>query len=328
MNGAHEDSCISRDAPPGLNPLARHRAPVSLPAVMKAILTWPALILVLVVAPSLDAGQREVVSGFVEPVIRPGYQYLLRPERDREARMGLVDGVGDDSFRLPARARLDVERRDNFTGGLPLATALRRLPDEVFWPGTFHLSPERFAGQNTGLNPGFHESDPFAVMDPPDFDSDGVPDEGDVFPDDPAESADNDRDGRGDNGDPDDDNDGMPDDYEQQNLLDPLADDSQDDADGDGMTNAGECAARTNAQDAGSFFVFERISAVPGVVRLVWQGLPGRHYEVWHRPGLIAPGQRLHGGIAVPEPATLRVDLPSAVASDFYFLRVVLHPPL
>ncbi|MFO7713496.1 choice-of-anchor U domain-containing protein [Desulfosarcina sp.] len=91
-----------------------------------------------------------------------------------------------------------------------------------------------------------------------DVDGDGVPDVLDSFPDDPAEWADNDGDGIGNNQDPDDDNDGMPDAWELAHGLDPFTDDSELDADGDGFTNLAEfqmggdptAAAGNSAPDA------------------------------------------------------------------------------
>jgi hypothetical protein len=295
---------------------------------MRALLTRTGIGLLLVPVSFLGAGQREVVSGFVEPVLRQPYDNLFRPSPDSEPRMGLLNGPGMDAFTFPVRASLDVEHEANFSGGLPVATALRLLPDEVLWPGSFHLSPERFAGQNSGLHPGFNESDPSSVMPLPDFDSDGVPDENDPFPDDPSESADHDNDGSGDNADPDDDNDGMPDDYEARHRLDPFADDSREDPDSDGVTNGEECAGGTDPRDSASFFQFTTISAGrPGFLRLEWHGLPGRDYEVWHRPNFTPRAERLIEGLSVSLPGTLQANVPTAGGNDFFFVRVILHPP-
>jgi hypothetical protein len=73
-----------------------------------------------------------------------------------------------------------------------------------------------------------------------DSDGDGVPDNQDAFPSNPAETIDTDGDGIGNNADPDDDNDKMPDAWENQYGFDPLIDDASDDSDGDGLSNLDE----------------------------------------------------------------------------------------
>jgi hypothetical protein len=83
-----------------------------------------------------------------------------------------------------------------------------------------------------------------------DSDGDNVPDVLDIFPNDPNEWADNDRDGIGDNADPDDDNDGMTDVWEVTYGLDPFGDDAGDDADGDGILNIDEFRADSDPTSA------------------------------------------------------------------------------
>ena len=73
-----------------------------------------------------------------------------------------------------------------------------------------------------------------------DSDNDGVPDDQDAFPSNPAETIDTDGDGIGNNADTDDDNDKMPDAWENQYGFDPLIDDASDDSDGDGLSNLDE----------------------------------------------------------------------------------------
>lgn len=90
-----------------------------------------------------------------------------------------------------------------------------------------------------GLNP-----------DNADSDNDGTDDAFDVFPLNEAESSDVDGDGIGDNADLDDDNDGMPDSFEIEHGLDPLADDGAADKDGDGLSNLAEFDLGSNPDDA------------------------------------------------------------------------------
>ena len=76
-----------------------------------------------------------------------------------------------------------------------------------------------------------------------DWDRDGVPDAFDEFVIDATETVDSDGDGLGNNADYDDDNDGMPDNYEVAQGLDPLFDDSGSDDNNDGRTNLEEYLA-------------------------------------------------------------------------------------
>lgn len=87
-----------------------------------------------------------------------------------------------------------------------------------------------------------------------DMDADGVNDNLDIFPGNPAEWLDFDRDGVGNNADLDDDNDGMPDSFEMAHGLNPLnSSDSALDNDADGVSNLKEYQHGTNPNiaDAG-----------------------------------------------------------------------------
>ncbi len=81
---------------------------------------------------------------------------------------------------------------------------------------------------------------------PADSDNDGVYDEDDAFPSDPNETVDTDNDGTGNNADTDDDNDGMPDEWEDENGLNPLVSNPNEDPDNDGKSNIQEYNAGTN----------------------------------------------------------------------------------
>lgn len=86
-----------------------------------------------------------------------------------------------------------------------------------------------------------------------DTDGDGVDNSVDDLPQDETETTDTDGDGVGNNADNDDDDDGMPDQFEIDNGLDPLdPSDANEDADGDGSTNLEEFLAGTDLNSATS----------------------------------------------------------------------------
>ena len=87
-----------------------------------------------------------------------------------------------------------------------------------------------------------------------DSDNDGVPDDQDDFPYDPAETTDTDGDGQGDNADTDDDNDGMPDVWEMMQGLNPFINDAAGDPDADGVSNLNEFLGATDPDAFEAFF--------------------------------------------------------------------------
>jgi hypothetical protein len=93
------------------------------------------------------------------------------------------------------------------------------------------------------------DSDPCSALIK-DSDGDCVPDDKDAFDDDPTEWLDTDNDNIGNNKDFDDDGDGMPDQWEEDNDLNPLdPDDADDDPDNDGYTNLEEFLNETNPKN-------------------------------------------------------------------------------
>lgn len=82
----------------------------------------------------------------------------------------------------------------------------------------------------------------------PDADSDTYPDTADAFPADGTEWLDTDSDGIGNNEDSDDDNDGMLDNWEVHNTLNPIVNDADADPDMDGRSNLTEFLDATNPQ--------------------------------------------------------------------------------
>jgi hypothetical protein len=283
-------------------------------------------LLFVATAASLSAGQREVVSGYMTPVNNLDYEFLFSYRPGGAAFFELIDQMNDPgALKTFPRARVEVERSP-FPSDR--GVALRLLPSELLAPAGVPLSPERWAGANTGLHPTLHENQPFEVTGPSDFDGDGVADHLDLFPDDPAESADNDSDGTGNHADPDDDNDLMPDSYEAANGLDPFTADGEADPDNDGYSNAEESAAGTAAQDGISYFHIETVEfPAPDKIVLYWQALPGRRYEIWHRPRLEPRGSRLAEDIRVSDSGLFSYALETAPEGDFYFIQVIADPP-
>ena len=83
------------------------------------------------------------------------------------------------------------------------------------------------------------------------------------------------------------DGDGMPDDWEQANGLNP--DDPKDaalDADQDGLTNLQEYLAGTNPHDASSALRFESVAAQNGSIVLSFMAVSGKFYTVQYRDSL------------------------------------------
>ena len=123
--------------------------------------------------------------------------------------------------------------------------------------GTFSISASAKCYESSGksnvvIPEGGIVTRDFALEKSVDSDKDGFPDSCDAFPDDINEWLDTDEDGTGNHADPDDDNDGMPDEWELKNTLNPFADDAADDPDEDDWSNLEEYKAGTDPNDPDS----------------------------------------------------------------------------
>jgi hypothetical protein len=117
------------------------------------------------------------------------------------------------------------------------------------------------------------------------------------------------------------DSDGMPDDFETANQLDPHnASDAQIDSDGDGILNIDEHRAGTNPRDAGSFLRIERVSTEGGA-RIHFNASAGKTYSVQYTDDLSAPNwKRLTDLAAFANSGPTSVSDPGATAMRFYRL--------
>jgi hypothetical protein len=289
-----------------------------------ALLPW--------LGPRLEAGQRRVVEGYAETpptggtaaaLLRagPGRRVLFlvhtSAQRIGGDRRGWVRWVVEPT---------GVQLRD----GTPVATLEGVLPTSRLWSSTTALDAGRFAGRDSGMYPSLEEPLWSPVLTTPgsvlaDRDGDGVADDVDAFPDDPAEAYDTDGDGTGDAADADDDNDGMPDAYERANGLFPRGDDGGLDLDGDGRSNGAEYQAGTAANDPSSWFRIERVEVpAAGRLRLEWQGFPGRRYSVLRLLPPPALPVVVESDITVAEPGPVARELDLRGSAAFLFLKVEL----
>lgn len=94
------------------------------------------------------------------------------------------------------------------------------------------------------------------------------------------------------------DNDGLPNDWERANGLDPnQASDAAEDLDGDGMNNLDEFQAGTDPRSALSRWRIERLeSNEAGAWELMWQSVAGRRYQIFASPILETDDWTMIGG--------------------------------
>lgn len=273
------------------------------------------------------AGERLVVDGYARAV-DGGILLGLSPSSSRV--FSLTSPPGDRFFSPPSRVRWEIELTHGaLKNGRPVAKALGTAPKDFVWPSGEEFAPSKFAGAVTSMNPFENPLDPLGVRTgaPPDFDQDGVSDEEDEFPDDPAESVDTDGDGAGNNADPDDDNDGLPDAWEISFGLDPLVESASGDSDGDGFSNLAEYEAGTAPNDGSSrFHVKSMMKGSNGVLRLEWDAVPGRTYSLWRLPDLSPQAVLMEGGIQAGAGGVILRELPMTSPRDFYFLKATVTP--
>jgi hypothetical protein len=83
------------------------------------------------------------------------------------------------------------------------------------------------------------------------------------------------------------DGDGMSDEYESANGLNPqVAADRNGDADGDGQTNHGEYVAGTAANSSTSVLTITSVQGSPASLTLTWTSVPGKTYRIERATGL------------------------------------------
>ncbi|VGO22271.1 Ig-like domain-containing protein [Pontiella sulfatireligans] len=136
------------------------------------------------------------------------------------------------------------------------------------------------------------------------------------------DEIDTDGDGAGNLADPDDDNDGMPDTFENQYGLDPLAPDGAEHGDADGLSNWEEYIAGTDPTNGAS--CFEILSISGGGTIISWSSAAARRYTVESATNLAAASfLDVAGGNGLP--ATPEVNAftnPPAVGPEPVFYRV------
>jgi hypothetical protein len=119
--------------------------------------------------------------------------------------------------------------------------------------------------------------------------------------------------------------DGMPDEWETAFGLDPGNNaDAASDADGDGLANLGEYLAGTDPGDASSVLRLAAEGLANSKLRLVFEALPGRLFEIQSTPtlGQAAWKSILEVDVKTGGPQQVEVDLPDGEAQFFRLLLV------
>jgi hypothetical protein len=124
------------------------------------------------------------------------------------------------------------------------------------------------------------------------------------------------------------DGDGLPDNWELAQGLDPRArsgaNGANGDPDGDGQTNAQEFTAGTLPKDPASRLELVAVQSTSGVVELRWDGVPGRNYLVEATTDLVPGSWLALTNVAPPEPGgVVRVPLDFTSPEGFRFFRLI-----
>jgi hypothetical protein len=124
------------------------------------------------------------------------------------------------------------------------------------------------------------------------------------------------------------DGDGIPDAWETLNQLDPEAFDCDTDADNDGVSNYGEYLSGTDPRDPKSYLRLTAAMLPNNRVRLSWNAVPGRRYEIQSADGFQFVFQPIQNG-GFPRVATATEEHfddvlpPGSTRTRFYRLRLV-----
>ncbi|MBC3764947.1 FG-GAP-like repeat-containing protein [Neptunicella marina] len=229
---------------------------------------------------------------FFNKVQTPGYgnlSYLRAPDRDYPKAAGLIEvsialrpnGYAD-TYQLWSKSQNETAWVDLGTLSYLdiISTKLLNGFTNYLWAVDRYNQGDEVQFKVVYCNPVGCQSSPesefFNV--PKDSDQDGVIDELDAFPNDPNETYDTDHDGVGNNSDMDDDGDGMSDEFEIANGLDPLNSyDAKADSDEDGFINILEFEIGTDLFDPsshpdklGTFLSFEPGEPNPLTIKGRW----------------------------------------------------------